>query len=126
MRQRARRRLRIALVAILCLLFQQLALAAYACPVQQRPAETAPMSAHCAGMGMPQAEVNPALCGKHCAPDVATPADQAKLSVPALALPPLMFAPILVSCVDRFAACAAIPLERSDPPPRLRFCSLLI
>lgn len=126
MRLRARRRLHIALVAILCLLFQQLAVAAYACPLQQAPPEPAPVSAHCAGMDMQAAEASPALCGKHCAPDAATPADQAKLSVPALPLPPLMFAPAVASRADRVAACATVPLERSDPPPRLRFCSLLI
>lgn len=123
------RRRRIAIVAILCLLFQQVALAAYACPLPRMPPPMATMAAmteHCAGMGMQQAEDNPALCDKHCAPDVSTPADPAKLSVPALALPPMAFAPMPATPSTRIAAQADIPIERSDPPLRLRFCSFLI
>jgi len=126
MRLRARHRLRIALVVILCLLFQQLALAAYACPMEQMPPRIEAMAADCAEMGIPQAEDNPALCAKHCSPDLSTPADQAKLSVPALMLPPLAFAPVLATPVTHAAVQAEIPIARSDPPPRLRFCSLLI
>lgn len=126
MRQHGRYRLRIVFVVIACLLFQQLALAAYACPLNQLPPEMAAMAEHCAEMGMQQAEDNPALCAKHCAPDISTPADQAKVSVPALALPPLEFAPVLMTPVSRVAVQANTPIERSDPPPRLRFCSLLI
>lgn len=126
MRSRTRRRLRIAFVVILCLLFQQLALAAYACPLQQAPTEPAAMAGHCAGMDVQRMQDNPALCAKHCAPDVSTPADQAKLSVPALALPPLAFAPVGSSPVAQVATQVDVGIERSDPPPRLRFCSLLI
>lgn len=126
MRLRVRHRLRLALVVIVCLLFQQLALAAYACPLERMPSEMAAMAEHCAEMGMQQAEDNPALCTKHCAPDLSTPADQAKLSVPALALPPLEFAPALVTPAIHVAMQADAPIARSDPPPRLRFCSLLI
>ena len=126
MRLRARHRLRVALVVIACLLFQQVALAAYACPMEQMPAEMETMAEHCAEMGMQQADDNPALCAKHCAPDLATAADHAKLSVPALMLPPLAFAPVLVTPVTHVAVQAEIPIARSDPPPRLRYCSLLI
>jgi len=126
MRLRARHRLRVALVVIACLLFQQVALAAYACPMEQMPAEMEAMAEHCAEMGMQQAEDNPALCAKHCAPDLATAADHAKLSVPALMLPPLTFAPVLITPVTHVAVQAEMPIARSDPPPRLRFCSLLI
>ncbi|MGH8077965.1 MAG: hypothetical protein ACREPE_11660 [Lysobacter sp.] len=126
MRLRARHRLRIALLVILCLLFQQLALAAYACPLEQMPAEMTAMAEDCAEMGMEQVQDNPALCAKHCAPDLSTAADHAKLAVPALALPPLEFAPVLVTPVSHVAVQADTPIARSDPPPRLRFCSLLI
>lgn len=126
MRQRARQRTRISLLVILCLLFQQLALAAYACPLRQMPPEPAGMAAHCAEMGMQTAQDNPALCAKHCAPDIATPADSAKLSVPAVALPPPVFAPVLVPPPAHVASGPHRPLARVEPPPRLRFCSLLI
>jgi hypothetical protein len=75
---------------------------------------------------MQAAEDNPALCAKHCAPDLSTPADQAKLSVPALMLPPSAFAPVLAAPLTSIAVQADTPIARSDPPPRLRYCSLLI
>lgn len=126
MTRRGHHRFRIALVVILCLLFQQLALAAYACPMEQMPPEMTAMAEHCAEMGMPPAKDNPALCAKHCAPDMTTAADHAKLSVPALMLAPLAFAPVLATPATHVAVQADTPITRSDPPPRLRFCSLLI
>ena len=125
MNRHARQRFRIVLATILCLLFQQAALAAYLCPLEQMPAEASSMAAHCAEMGMERAQDNPALCQKHCAPDFSTAADQAKLSVPAL-LPPPAFAPVLMTPVAHITRRAEIPIGRADPPPRLRFCSLLI
>lgn len=126
MRLRPRHRIRLALVVIVCLLFQQVAWAAYACPMQHMPPQMAVMAERCAEMGMPQAQDNPALCAKHCAPELSTAADHVKLSVPALMLPPLGFAPPLVPSVTQVAVQTEIPIERSDPPSRLRYCSLLI
>ena len=121
-----RRRRRVALLALLCLLFQQVALAAYACPIERMPTRMDDMAAHCADMGMRQARDNPALCAKHCAPDHATAADQARLSVPFLALPPPVFAAVALVPPPANGAQADVALARSDPPPRLRFCTLLI
>lgn len=127
MRLSRRHRCRIALLAMMCLLLQQLALAAYACPLEQIPADTSAMAEHCAEMGMQPAQDNPALCAKHCAPDLSTAADHVtKLSVPALALPPLDFAPVLVVPVAHVVLNTDAPVTRTGPPPRLRFCSLLI
>jgi hypothetical protein len=126
MTRRARQRLRITIGVIFCLLFQQVALAAYACQMETMPPQTAAMGAHCAEMGMQQAQDNPILCAKHCAPDRSTAADHAKLSVPALMLPPLAFAPVLFTSVARDTTTDRVALTRSDPPPRLRYCSLLI
>ncbi|HEV8695570.1 MAG TPA: hypothetical protein VGQ93_15525 [Lysobacter sp.] len=126
MTRRARQRLRIALMVIFCLLFQQAAMAAYLCPIEQMPSDTAAMAEHCAEMGMEQTRDNPGLCEKHCSPDHSVAADAAKLSVPALALPALVFAPVLVQPVSQAVIQADVPIAQSDPPPRLRFCSLLI
>ncbi|MUV13380.1 hypothetical protein [Noviluteimonas gilva] len=126
MTRRARHRLRIALTVIFCLLFQQAALAAYLCPMEQMPAEASAMAEHCAEMGMEQARDNPGLCEKHCNPDHSVAADAAKLSVPPLALPPLVMSPVYVQPISHGAVHADVPIARSDPPPRLRFCSLLI
>ena len=126
MTRRARHRLRIALLAVVCLLFQQAALAAYLCPIEQMPAEMTAMAEHCAEMGMDQARDNPALCEKHCNPEHSVAADAVKLSVPPLALPPPMLAPVVLQSTSHVAVQADVPIARSDPPPRLRFCSLLI
>ena len=126
--RRARHRLQIAVLVIVCLLFQQAALAAYLCPIEQRPAETTAMAEPCAEMGMAQQQDtdNPLLCQKHCNPDHTVTTDTAKLSVPPLALPALILAPVYVQPVSHVTIQADVPIARSDPPPRLRFCSLLI
>ncbi|HSR64236.1 MAG TPA: hypothetical protein VLM17_01350 [Xanthomonadaceae bacterium] len=126
MGRRPRRHRRIALMVLLCLFFQQAALAAYACPIERMPARMDAMAAHCAEMGMRQAQDNPALCAKHCAPDRSTAADQAKLSVPALLLPPPGFATVALVPAAAGGGQADVRLARSDPPPRLRFCTLLL
>ena len=128
MTRRARHRLRIAVLVILSLLFQQAALAAYLCPIEQRLAEPTAMTEPCAEMGMAQLpdQDNPLLCQKHCNPDYTATTDAVKLSVPPLALPPLVLAPAFVQPITHVAIQADVPITRSDPPPRLRFCSLLI
>ncbi len=123
---RTRHRLRIALLAIFCLLFQQAALAAYRCPMAPMPSELSAMAEHCAEMGMEQARDNPGLCEKHCNPDHSVAADAIKLSVPPLALPPLVMPPVFVQSISRGTVQTDVPIAQSDPPPRLLFCSLLI
>lgn len=123
---RHRHRLRIALAVILCLLFQQIAVAAYACTVPNMPAEPVAMIADCDSMDMEVVQEAPALCAKHCSPDQAVTADLAAPHVPALALPPLLFEPVRVSARAQIAFAAHGPIEHSGPPPRLRYCSLLI
>jgi hypothetical protein len=123
--RRSRHRLKVALLVILCLLFQQAALAAYLCPIDQVHATPAVMAANCAEMDMTQAPDHTVLCDKHCNPDRVLAADVASVSVPPLAL-----SPIALLTADVQLACGLLQDEpaiaRSDPPPRLRFCSLLI
>ena len=126
MTRRTRHRLRIAFLAIVCLLFQQAALAAYLCPTEQMPAQVMAMTENCAEMGMAQQQDNLALCQKHCSPDHSVAADAVKLTVPPLALPPPLLALVEVQPVVHGAIQTDVPVARSDPPPRLRFCSLLI
>ena len=123
MTRRTRQRLRIALAVIFCLLLQQVAMAAYLCPLEQAPTQSA--ASPCASMGMSHAKTDPALCQKHCAPDFTTAAGHFTPSVPALALPPLQFA-LLAAPTTHAIVEADAPLSGADPPPRLRFCSLLI
>lgn len=125
MLRRARHRLQIAVLVISCLIFQQAALAAYNCSRDSQPPPTV-ASSHCAEMGMaPAAQQVPALCEKHCTPDLTLPADTTVHGVPALCLP-APFLPALDEPSAHLAQHSKMAILRSDPPPRLRFCSLQI
>jgi len=118
-----RHRLRITVLVLFCLLFQQAALAGYLCPIG--PAPTPAESSRCAAMGMQQPMPNPVLCHKHCTPDVTAATDHAAPSVPPLALPPVAFA-LVMAPAPRAGLHADAPSSHADPPPRLRYCTLLI
>jgi len=124
---RRRSRIRIAVAVIVCLLFQQVAMAAYACTMVRMPAAAVTMDEDCADMGMAKdmARESAALCAKHCSPDRSVAADQVVLGVPALALP-VAFDLVLATRAAKEAPTQHVPIDRSDPPPRLRYCSLLI
>lgn len=125
--RRARTRFRLSLLVLASLLFQQVAVSAYACElVRSSPPPMPAGMEHCAQMSMaPVQAQSPALCEKHCAPDLTLLSDTAALYVPAMALPPsfefVLHAPTIVA-----AQYDEVPISRSDPPPRLRYCSLLI
>ncbi|MGH8029818.1 MAG: hypothetical protein ACREO3_07785 [Arenimonas sp.] len=124
--RRPRIRLRIAIVLIASLLFQQVAVAAYACAKAAAPPPPPPGMEHCAQMGMaPAATQSPALCEKHCAPDLSLTTDATAPTVPPPLLPP-SFSLVLDEPSAQAAHRIEAPISRSDPPPRLRFCSLLI
>jgi hypothetical protein len=115
-----------AFLLVLGLLLQQLSMVAYACAVVQMPPEPAALGEACAGMDMPQAPDSPALCEKHCNPDLATTGDHVKLGVPALALPPAVHDPLHAQAPSVACHASMVALARSDPPARLRYCRLLI
>lgn len=126
MSRTSRQRLRIAFVVIACLLFQQVALAAYSCTLAQPPPNPLAMSGHCAQMGMVQQSSTPALCEQHCAPDRSVACDRLLPSVPALAMPAVLFAPVALQTASPMQLAGDVPVDGSDSPPRLRYCSLLI
>lgn len=122
-------RLRVALLAIVALLFQQTALAAYVCSLPDMPTSNAAMTAHCKDMPMTQTPNDPALCASHCAqspisvPNVSTP------QVPPPALPALLPADVQLASILPLAATPYIraPSRRSrGASPELRFDVLLI
>jgi hypothetical protein len=126
MQIRARHRLLVALIVIGSLVFQQVAVAAYACDPAARGQTPAPAShcEHAAKAAGPSA--SSPLCEKHCTPDQSVLTDTAALGVPALALPPMLFTLVVHEPAAPLAQGDTVPLTRSDPPPRLRYCSLLI
>ncbi len=124
--RRTRVRRTMAACALFCMLFLQIAVAAYACPIQAPPSEPAPTMAGCEDMTMPDPEA-PALCITHCQDSqIATP-DLNPLQVPPSALPPLHFAltEALLPPV-RAQYYEDVPVCQSDPPTAQRFCSLQI
>jgi hypothetical protein len=125
--RRSRTRVRLSLLVLASLLFQQVAMAAYACElVRAAPPQMPAGMEHCVQMGMaPTQAESPALCEKHCAPDLTLLTDTTAPSVPAMVLPP-SFALVLQAPAMDAAQYDDVPISRSDPPPRLRYCSLLI
>ena len=124
---RSRRwRSRLAWLGLLTLLFQQAALAAYACPIAEIPSHPQALMVGCDEMEMPDPQAS-ALCDQHCQRGhVATP-DLKVPQVPPLAMPPPHFvlAEALLPPVQA-QYYEDIPVCRSDPPPAQRFCSLQI
>jgi hypothetical protein len=121
--RRHARRLATAFVAVLSMLFAQLALAAYVCPQDAAAAAmTAMMEAGvpCEGMD----EQQPALCHQHTA-DPGKAFEAVKL--PAASLPILVHVIELPATADRDAT-AAVPwaaTPESQPPPDPLFLSTL-
>ncbi|HUR39764.1 MAG TPA: hypothetical protein VM240_01200 [Verrucomicrobiae bacterium] len=122
-----RAHIRLSLLVLASLLFQQVAMAAYACELVE--AAPPPMPAgmeHCAQMDMAPVQAESLmLCEKHCVPDLTLLTDASAPSVPMLALPPA-FSLVLTPPASHVTQQVGVPIVRSDPPPRLRYCSLLI
>lgn len=122
-----RTRLRLALLASIALLLQQLTFAAYACVAPVAAAPTA-MGADCEGMSMPMPAVgNDALCGHYCAqpttqvPDVRTP------TVPPMLLPAMLPDTTLLIALAPVAAPAYCAAPHPSPPPAtILYCTLQI
>lgn len=117
---------RICRLLLLCLAFQNVAVAAHACPVQTMPAAGATLR-HCVdgATAASTAMTDSALCAQHCAPERATGAGHADLHVPLAWLPELP--PMAVADrQSRPPACRATAAVAPPPPIRTRYCSLLI
>lgn len=110
-----------------CLFFQQMAMAAYVCTLSSPPAAMV-MTGPCHDMAMtaPTQGADP-RCAEHCA-DHTSAAPEARVPM----LPPLLLPadwPVLAATLMDRPERVALPdpsLIRPDPPPLLRFCSLLI
>jgi hypothetical protein len=120
---------------LFCLLFQQLAMASYVCTLPTISADTG-LTGDCAAMGMassaPHAskQVHPSSdprCTEHCSNNVTSAPDARVPMVPPLLLPPAP--PALLGTIAHAPELVTLPdlaLRCLDPPPTLRFCSLLI
>ncbi|TAN08615.1 MAG: hypothetical protein EPN38_01380 [Rhodanobacteraceae bacterium] len=121
-------RLRLVLLAVLSLLFQQVAFAAYACSTVDMPVTNVGMTAHCDGMLMTHGTQNPALCPAHCAHQVLAPQDAHAPTVPPLSTPALLPAPVVLVTLPAAQATYEHAAARrlAGIPPALRFRVLLI
>ncbi len=118
-------RARMAWLGVCALLLQQLALMAYACPLEA-PAEPARVMAGCEGMTTLDPDA-PTLCHQHCQRDHVAAPDLKSPQVAPLALPPSLFdlseARLPPAPARHYRD---VPVCQSDPPPAQRFCSLQI
>lgn len=130
-----RTRRRLAWLVAILLLWQQVAVAAYACtlvPGADRAVATALSPSAMAAMGGecadPQMPVDP-LCRQHCQPNHLTQVEHHAPSVPfnALAAVPPVLASFAVEALPAERAFARLDQRRIRPPiPRLVYCTLLI
>ncbi|HET6912372.1 MAG TPA: hypothetical protein VFH71_03385 [Rhodanobacteraceae bacterium] len=128
LRPTRRIRLRLVLLAVLSLLFQQVALASYACSTADMPTPSAAMTASCDGMPMVHGQQNQALCPAHCAHQALTIQDAHAPTVPPLSMPALLPAPIALTTLPATLSThdRATAWRLSGIPPTLRFRVLLI
>ena len=121
-------------VVLFCLLFQQLAMAAYVCTLPTVPTNVV-MTGDCAAMDRSSKATPPTShqlgadprCVEHCAGNAASVHDASLPTVPPLLLASI--SPTLLGTIAHAPDQVALPdtaLHRPDPPPTLRFCSLLI
>ena len=129
-------RRRLAWLVALLLLWQQVAVAAYACAtVTASPvavatqADTPSMAAMGDGCAeMPAAPVDP-ICQQHCQPDHATQVDVRTASVPfnaLTALPPMLLSGAAVALPSHRTLAHLDRLRAPPPTPMLLYCALLI
>lgn len=120
--------LRLTLLLVLSLLFQQFALAGYACSAADMRAGDAAMRAHCDCMPIPGQRRAPGLCAEHCAQQASTIPDGRSPTVPALLLPALL--PATPQVIAMSTANTSYSHTSLSPvtgiPPALRFRILLI
>lgn len=123
-----RTRLRLTLLMVLSLLVQQVALAAYMCPLADMPVANTAMTTHCQGMSTLQQEQAPALCAPHCAQQASATQDARLQDVPPLLMPALLPSPPTVAALP--VSGMRLPNGTAVPPggiaPTLRFRVLLI
>lgn len=125
-------RLRLVLLVVLSLLFQQTAFAAYLCSVPAMSASGMAMNAHCREMPMVQGtaleKTAPTFCVSHCAYQTAATQDTHLPSVPPLFIVAILPAqPALISLPAFHSEYVRIAKQRtSGIPPALRYRVLLI
>ncbi|HET8554672.1 MAG TPA: hypothetical protein VFL78_07595 [Rhodanobacteraceae bacterium] len=127
-----RTRLRLTLLAVLALLCQQMAFAAYVCAPVDMPTHDVAMAMHCQDMSMTRhatpAQQASALCAYHCAHQPTSMHDAQLPNVPPSSLPAIVPAPPFVAQLPLARVAHTRTTVRRMPPlpPPLRYRVLLI
>jgi len=123
-----RRRRWIALLALVGLLFQQFAMAAYVCPLDMQRIATATHAVDALPPCRTPESTDRARCEQHCHPVMPSLDHPAVPDVPP-ALAPAMFASA-PGCLGSAAApglfAPSVPPHSTAPPVRVRYCSFQI
>lgn len=123
----------IAQTSVVAVLFTQLAVAAYACPVVEGPAQM--VAAALAGNmhdAMPGCEIadndNPNLCLQHCQAGDQSVQTMAELVLPMFAaiVTPVVIIPPRLASGPGITVGPVLPEHATSPPPLLRFGALRI
>lgn len=112
------------------LLFQQVALAAYACPLLETPSASHAAMPDCESMAMDEVatpDPSSALCHQDCRAGHAATPELRSPQAPAIVLLPLHQLPsdVLLTAIQVWHH-AGVPACHADPPATQRFCRLLI
>lgn len=126
MSRRIRHRSITALMLIACLLFQQMAMASFACTMVSMSAGPVVMAEDCEAMTSAPVQQLDAVCEQHCAPDPTSASTQNVPDVPALALPPVSFGLTVSEDPGQAGFVPDSVFARWDSPSRVRYCRLLI
>ena len=109
----------LALLAIFCLLFQQLAMASYLCPQPAPPVADSDLPCHA-----PEPPDDPVRCAQHCSP-VTPSADHAAAPTVPMLLPlrswPLLLEPLVQAISER--PHGEVLARATAPPLNIRDCS---
>ena len=123
----------IAKIGIAALLFTQLAVAAYACPVsstQERAPATVAGDMHAAMPGchkQEQDDANLNLCLQHCQAGSQSVQTTPQVSVPTIAAMPMaVIEPVQVETTPGITVVSVLPERATSPPPLIRFRFLRI
>ncbi len=127
-RPNRRTRLRFVLLTGVALLFQQVALASYACSTVDMPVSNMGMTAHCDDMPMTDGQQNQALCPAHCAHQAVATQNAHAPTVPPLVMPALLPTPVVLATSPAIYTARehTAAWRLSGIPPALRFRVLLI
>ncbi|MEO7050261.1 MAG: hypothetical protein ABI128_01220 [Rhodanobacter sp.] len=129
-------RRRLAWLVVVMLLWQQVAVAAYACGSAPMSSGTTMAQMHSSSLpvmsddcgDVPDASASP-TCHQHCQPERAAKVAVPTSSVPPntlVALPPMLLSTAITIAPSNHAMAQSGHLYPWSPPPTLLFCSLLI